>query len=109
MTVMRNLLCALYLLANGVAFAQAYPTKPIRMLVPYPPGGGVDIAARTVGLKIGEALGQQIIVDNRGGASGNIARESPCSKPASRSSSAKRARCSITAAASAAASTNTLG
>ncbi len=75
MTVMRNLLCALYLLANGVAFAQAYPAKPIRMLVPYPPGGGVDIAARTVGLKISEALGQQIIVDNRGGASGNIAME----------------------------------
>ncbi|MGQ0751952.1 MAG: Bug family tripartite tricarboxylate transporter substrate binding protein [Betaproteobacteria bacterium] len=57
----------------GVAIAQSYPARPIRMIVPFPPGGGTDISARVVGQKMTEALGQQIIVDNRAGASGNIA------------------------------------
>ena len=50
-----------------------YPNRPVRMLVTYPPGGGVDLAARVIGQKLNESLGQQIIIDNRGGGGGNIA------------------------------------
>jgi tripartite-type tricarboxylate transporter receptor subunit TctC len=59
--------------AVGAAYAQAnYPAKPIRFIVPFPPGGGTDILARQLGNKLTETLGWQIIVDNRGGAGGNI-------------------------------------
>jgi len=50
----------------------AYPQKPIRMVVPFPPGGGTDILARLFGQKMSETLGQQIIIDNRGGAGGTL-------------------------------------
>ena len=67
-------------LATGAASAAApagewQPTKPIRMLVGFAPGGGTDTTARAMGVKLGERLGQQIIIDNRPGASGNIATE----------------------------------
>ena len=52
--------------------AQDYPTKPIRAMVPAAPGGGTDVAARPVAQKLAERLGQQVIIDNRGGANGNI-------------------------------------
>jgi tripartite-type tricarboxylate transporter receptor subunit TctC len=52
--------------------AEAYPTKPIRFVVPFPPGGGTDAFARIVSPKLTEFLGQQIVVDNRSGAQGNI-------------------------------------
>ena len=61
--------------AAGTVLAQAYPAKPIRMMIGFPPGGGTDIIGRIVAQKLGEALGQQIIVDNRGGASGQLAAE----------------------------------
>jgi tripartite-type tricarboxylate transporter receptor subunit TctC len=54
------------------AEAQDYPTKPIRMIVPYPPAGGTDIVARVVNEPLSIALGQPIIVDNKGGAAGNL-------------------------------------
>jgi tripartite-type tricarboxylate transporter receptor subunit TctC len=55
--------------------AQTYPSRPIRLLVPYAPGGGTDISARVIGQKMTEALGEPIIIDNRGGAAGHIAME----------------------------------
>ncbi|HZM48787.1 MAG TPA: tripartite tricarboxylate transporter substrate binding protein [Burkholderiales bacterium] len=54
------------------AFAQAYPAKPIRVIVPYPPGGGTDTAARLIGQKLTASLGRAVIVENRPGANGNI-------------------------------------
>jgi tripartite-type tricarboxylate transporter receptor subunit TctC len=56
----------------AAALAQVYPSKPIRFVVPFPPGGGVDVTVRTVAQKMSESLGQQIIVDNRTGAAGVI-------------------------------------
>ena len=52
--------------------AQDYPTKPIKLIIPYPPGGATDVIGRIVALKLSEALGQQLIVDNRAGATGSI-------------------------------------
>jgi tripartite-type tricarboxylate transporter receptor subunit TctC len=63
--------CALLALAAG-AQAQGFPERPIRFLVPFPPGGGTDTFARIVSAKMAETLGQQIIIDNRSGAQGNI-------------------------------------
>ena len=74
--------CAAYFLlavasSTSAAFAQtaSYPVKPIRLIIPYPPGGGTDIIARPLAQKLTENLGQQVIVDNRGGAGGNIGME----------------------------------
>ncbi|MGE0796991.1 MAG: Bug family tripartite tricarboxylate transporter substrate binding protein [Lautropia sp.] len=59
-------------LAPAAAVAQTYPDKPLRLIVPYPPGGNNDVVARLFGQKLSEALGQPVVVDNRGGAAGSI-------------------------------------
>jgi tripartite-type tricarboxylate transporter receptor subunit TctC len=66
----------------GFAAAQSYPTKPVRMLVPFPPGGGTDYTARLISQKLTEMWGQQVIVDNRPGASTTIASEIVAKAPA---------------------------
>ena len=63
------------------ALAQAYPAKPIRFIVPWPPGGGADIMSRLINQPLGEALGQQVVIDNRGGAAGNIGAELAAKSP----------------------------
>jgi tripartite-type tricarboxylate transporter receptor subunit TctC len=58
-----------------LAVAQSYPAKPLRLISPYPPGGGTDATARIIAQALGEQMGQQVIVDSRGGASGRIGTE----------------------------------
>jgi tripartite-type tricarboxylate transporter receptor subunit TctC len=65
----------------GPAAAQSYPARPIRMIIGFPPGGGTDIVGRIVGQRLSEALGQQILPDNRGGASGQIGAELAAKAP----------------------------
>jgi len=79
---MRSLLLILAAMIALPAWAQSYPNKTIRMISPYPPGGGTDAAARIIAQALGDQLGQQMIVDTRGGASGMIGTELAARAPA---------------------------
>ena len=72
---LRAVACVCGALIGAVAYAQSYPAKPVRFIVGFPPGGTNDIVARLLAPKLGENLGQQVIVDNRGGANTAIASE----------------------------------
>jgi tripartite-type tricarboxylate transporter receptor subunit TctC len=78
---------ALVAVTGGAAFATAmaaekYPSRPVRMIVPYPPGGGSDITGRAIGAKLNEYLGQTFVIDNRPGATGLIGTEIAAKAPA---------------------------
>ncbi|HSQ03973.1 MAG TPA: tripartite tricarboxylate transporter substrate binding protein [Burkholderiales bacterium] len=70
--VVTNIACACTLAAALPVVAQTYPNKPVRFIVPFPPGGGTDAFARIIGAKLAEIYRQQFIIDNRSGAQGNI-------------------------------------
>ena len=63
---------ALLALASAGAAAQGWPQKPVRFIVPFPPGGATDISARLLGEKLSQIWGQQVVIENRGGAGGGV-------------------------------------
>jgi tripartite-type tricarboxylate transporter receptor subunit TctC len=73
--VKKAIVLVLGLLTVMAAAAQEWPTKPVRFIVPYPPGGGTDVIARIVQSRLGDTLGQQVIIENRGGAGGALGTE----------------------------------
>ncbi len=79
---MKILVAALLTLAASVASAQTYPSKPIRVIVPYAPGGTSDILARQIGPKLTDAWGQPVIVENKPGANGNVGADFVAKSPA---------------------------
>jgi tripartite-type tricarboxylate transporter receptor subunit TctC len=78
---MRGLLSAAFALASLGAAAQEWPAKPIRFIVPYPPGGGTDVIARVMQHRMSEGLGQPIVIENRGGAGGAVGTEAAAKSP----------------------------
>ena len=82
---MKHALCVIGVLlcaACPVAVAQGYPAKPVRLVVPWPPGGGIDTVGRWMAQKLADPLGQQVVVDNRGGQSGVIGADHVAKSPA---------------------------
>ena len=71
----KKLLTILMACACSLALAQTYPVKPVKLIIPYPPGGGNDSLGRLIGQKLGEALGQPVVVDNRAGAGATLGTE----------------------------------
>jgi tripartite-type tricarboxylate transporter receptor subunit TctC len=69
---MKTVLALLLSVLTGLAYAQAYPSKPIRLIIPFPPGGSNDVVGRAMGQQLAEKLGQGVVIDNRGGAGGVI-------------------------------------
>jgi tripartite-type tricarboxylate transporter receptor subunit TctC len=64
------------------AWAQAYPARPVRLVAPFPPGGSIDLTARVIGQWLTDRLGQQVVIENRAGAGGNVGSEAALSSPA---------------------------
>jgi tripartite-type tricarboxylate transporter receptor subunit TctC len=72
MSISKLISAALFAAAAACAHAQTYPTKPIRLILPFPPGAPSDLVGRTIGQKMGEQMGQQLVPDNRSGAGGTV-------------------------------------
>src|SRR4029079_5837845 len=79
--VQASLIALTACVAAAPVYSQQYPTKPVRVIIPFAPGGGSDITARVFSSKLSEYLGQQFIVDNRGGAAGLIVMELTAKAP----------------------------
>ena len=80
--VLSSLLALAATLASGGAFAQAWPAKPIRIVVPFPPGGGTDIIARETSQRVAKATGWTFVIDNKPGAGGNLGVDAAAKSPA---------------------------
>ena len=72
MRVVRCVLGFLALFAVAAAQAQSYPSKPVKLIVPFPPGGSTDLVARSITPTLGDFLGQQVVIEYKGGAAGSI-------------------------------------
>ncbi len=75
-------LCLVFVVVANLAFAQGYPSKPIRFVAPFPPGGSSDVLCRVLGQKLSDFTGQPVVVENKAGASGNIGHEYAAKQPA---------------------------
>jgi tripartite-type tricarboxylate transporter receptor subunit TctC len=81
-TIVRALAVSFAVMGGGVVLAQNYPAKPVRVVVPWPPGGANDIVGRIVAQRLGDQTGQQFVIDNRGGANGTIGADQVAKAPA---------------------------
>ena len=81
-TAIRNLLAAALVLAAGGAAAQAYPSKPVKLIVGFAPGGGTDLVGRAIASKLADAMGQPFVVENKPGASGTLSADLVAKSPA---------------------------
>ena len=78
---MKPLLALIFALASSLALAQAYPAKPVRLIIPFPPGGSNDVVGRAIAAQLGERLGHAVVVDNRAGAGGAIGTDAAAKSP----------------------------
>jgi len=78
---MKTVLAVLLAVFSSVSLGQAYPTKPIRLIIPFPPGGSNDVVGRAIGQQLAERLGQGVVIDNRGGAGGIIGTDQAAKSP----------------------------